>query len=148
MITEKHLFTKNDLKRMIFNFDYSMFRAPQERFKDLFDSTFETVKNEATFLYAVRKAGKMFTYDRGIVPISVYFLKSKQKNDTVYYVRFIAHTIDDYSMGFFKRVDSVEEYEDFVKNVVKPYLNSFTEMPSQEEFSKFFKKHNVVLDFS
>jgi len=151
MTVGSHFLTKKELKNMIQDFDYNIFKIPQERFKDLFFNAFEGVKNETTFLYAVKKPGKMFTYDEGIVPVGVYFLKQKKyytKKVEVQYMRFIAYTIDDYSMGFFKTFDTVNEYEKFLKEVVKPYLNSFTEMPSEEEFIKFFEPYNVDFDFN
>ena len=35
-----------------------------------------------------------------------------------------------------------------MKKVVKPYLDSFVEMPSEEEFIEFFKAYDVDFDFN
>lgn len=140
----KNYFTKRDLKKFIqYNF-YEVFNSPYQRFKDLVYNSFIGEKNEALFLYAIKYAGKMFTYNREIVPIEVYLLKNGRGE---LYIRYIAHTIDDGSQGFFKKVSSKEEYKLFLLNIIKPYLDSFSRMPSNQEFIEAFREYDVEFDF-
>jgi len=146
-LTAKHLLTKKDLSIFLEDgFSYDIFKVPSVRFNDLFYNTFIGTHYGHSMLYAVKKAGgmAMYNYDRDIVPITVTFNPTSE----IPTMRFIAHTIDDYSYGFFQTFQTEDEYNRFLLNVIKPWLDSFSEMPTPDEFVEFCESHNIEdIDF-
>lgn len=89
--------------------------------------------------FAIRKAGEMFTYNREIVPISLstmYYTKQLQ-------FRFIAYTIDDNCMSFWKEC---RDYDELIKyyRLAFEFLNIYTEMPDTKEFEDFWNQYDVT----
>ena len=81
----------------------------------------------------------MFTYNREIVPISLstmYYTKQLQ-------FRFIAYTIDDNCMSFWKEC---RDYDELIKyyRLAFEFLNIYTEMPDTKEFEDFWNQYDVT----
>lgn len=110
---------------------------------------------------AIRKAGNMFTYDKNIVPISINIMYVPQSKlfgkITKHYIscQFYAHTIDDYSMSAHNYIDfennSIENILNNIIHFIKDsfeFLNEYTNMPNDDEFTLWWKKRNCECDFN
>lgn len=137
---------------------YTLFDIPSEfYFYDLFDSEpilikhiirepsrKNKLKQEYFSFGAIRLAGEMFTYDREIVPIHISFTRHYSIDNTLDYTYciFSCLTIDDSYMGLCHSVNSIEEEKIFF-NKIKDFLNTFTKLPNNENFVKFFNGYGT-----
>lgn len=143
-----------------FNEDlYKLFYIPAEYLNDLYDAEpvfnynsviknrnqieniFKTKKYcQFNEFIAVRKSGKMFTYEKEIVPIHFYSIYRGEINKL--YFRFIAYTIDDSCSSFWKQCKDYDELIKYYKSAFQ-FLYEYTEMPDSKGFEDFWDKHGV-----
>jgi len=92
-------------------------------------------------LYGIKNSGEMFTYGCPTVPYMAQLISyphyTENGVETAYYGRFYAYTIDDSSMSFMYGLESIDNYTSFIEKV-RTWLNTFTNMPSAEDFEKYW----------
>lgn len=136
---------------------YNLFEVPSVYFYDLFDAEpifIKHINREATrkntlrqeyFSFgAIRQPGDMFTYGRDIVPIHISFTRHYTIDKKLDYTfcNFSCLTIDDGYMGLCNSVYSKKEELIFF-NKIKDFLNTFTKLPDNETFEKYFNGYGT-----
>lgn len=149
---------------------YDLFDIPKEQFSNLFSYglipnreltdieeiiEFESKKYHRWNEYsAIRLAGKMFTYGRDIVPISVTTVYSPK--GTVMGKRYEEFrcvccnflTIDDAAFYIRINFDTADEYRNII-NKINDFLETYTEMPDSLEFENYWKDYpKCTVDFN
>lgn len=91
-------------------------------------------------IISIKLAGDMIAYGYLHVPISVFKI-TKSNKEGYECIRFIAHTIDDASMGFFYyvRPNDVDSFMD----LCECYIKSIDRIPSIANFEAFWNNHNI-----
>jgi hypothetical protein len=147
MKTENQFLTKKNLSQIMFKDDnvFKLCKMKAEYIKDLTFSVFEKDYRGARSLYGVKESGRLFSfmYNEEVIPFKLYLLKNKE----TMYARFIGFSIDDSSVGFFKKVSSEGEYFDFLEEV-KEWLTTFDKFGDHKWFEEKWSKYNVEFDYN
>lgn len=93
----------------------------------------------SNYMITWKHTGKMFAYDYLAVPIQVRIVNYKTEGTVL---NFVANTMDDYHYSFWYKGNKNCGNEEMMV-VIKNWLNSIDEMPSEKEFEKFFRKQGI-----
>lgn len=165
MINLKH----EEFVRIMQESFYELFSIPYERLEWLFYKEPSLLENKIKRPYepkvtrknknkdytirydefaAVRDMGDCSMYSAVIVPIHFYTHEMRRGKETTINVRYIGHSTDDESQGFWKECNTSEEVYDMYKKIFI-YLEQHPHMEDNESFIKYWKVYGVdTFDFN
>jgi hypothetical protein len=157
--------TKKEFIHISKNNFYDFFDIPFERIQDYIYSEMVPLNNKRKEPKKSRKQENYFiTYDtwysmqgigtnhsmygKHIVPISIYTLERKQGQNISINIRYVGHSIDDYSQGFWMNPKNGKTLEDGY-NIIKEYLYKNPLCEDNYSFEHFFNqfKKDFEIDY-
>jgi len=111
-------------------FNYKCIIKNRNQIENIFKTDKYCTFNE---FITIRKAGQMFTYEKEIAPVSFYSIYSHRKK---LYFRFIAYTVDDSCLSFWKQCENYNELIKYYKFAFQ-FLYEYTECLIQKDLKIF-----------